>query len=109
MTKKLVYICDWLPPDFGAVGQYAMQEARDWAHTGRAVTLVGLTSGPSCRESKAPVGNGSLEIYRIHRKTYQKKSFVRRLIWTVISNVKLLAGSFRAMRRADTVLFTGSP
>ena len=22
--KRLVYICDWLPPDFGAVGQYAM-------------------------------------------------------------------------------------
>ena len=47
MQKKLVYICDWLPPDFGAVGQYAMLEARDWARQGWAVTLVGLTSGVS--------------------------------------------------------------
>ena len=31
MTKRLVYICDWLPPDFGAVGQYAVLSARDWA------------------------------------------------------------------------------
>ena len=42
--KRLVYICDWLPPDFGAVGQYAMVSAREWATSGWAVTLVGLTS-----------------------------------------------------------------
>src|SRR5262249_29409153 len=35
--------------------------------------------------------------------------FVARLVWTVVSNVLLLAAAFRAMRRADTVLFTGSP
>jgi hypothetical protein len=29
MQQRLVYICDWLPPDFGAVGQYAMLFARE--------------------------------------------------------------------------------
>ena len=58
MTRRLVYICDWLPPDFGAVGQYAMLFARQWAKDGWAVTLVGLTSGePSC-ERVGPVGDG---------------------------------------------------
>ena len=42
-TKRLVYICDWLPPDFGAVGQYAVLFARQWASEGWGVTLVGLT------------------------------------------------------------------
>ena len=109
MTKRLVYICDWLPPDFGAVGQYAVLFARQWASEGWVVTLVGLTSRPSNRQAAEPVGNGSLEVLRIHRHAYKKQKFVARLVWTVISNVLLLAAAFRAMRRADAVLFTGSP
>ena len=109
MTKRLVYICDWLPPDFGAVGQYAVLFARQWAREGWAVTLVGLTSGPSQRQAAEPVGDGSVEVLRIHRHTYKKQKFVARLAWTVVSNILLLSAAFRAMRRADAVLFTGSP
>jgi hypothetical protein len=109
MTKRLVYICDWLPPDFGAVGQYAVLFARQWANDGWAVTLVGLTSGKSSCEAAEPIGEGSLEVVRVHRRTYQKQKFVSRLVWTVVSNVLLLGAAFRAMRRADAVLFTGCP
>jgi hypothetical protein len=109
MTKRLVYICDWLPPDFGAVGQYAVLFARQWAKEGWAVTLVGLTSGSSSRQAAEVLGDGSLEVIRIHRRTYKKQKFVARLVWTVVSNVLLLAAAFGAMRRADAVLFTGSP
>ena len=109
MSKRLVYICDWLPPDFGAVGQYALVEARAWATRGFAVTLVGLTSGASSRGSAEPVGEGSVEIVRVHRHKYQKQRFVERLIWTIASNLALLRGAFSAMRAADLVLFTGSP
>src|SRR5262245_42214929 len=107
--KRLVYICDWLPPNFGAVGQYAMLDARDRATEGWAVTLVGLTSGPSNRQTAEPVGEGSLEVIRVHRRTYQRHKFVSRLIWTVVSNVLLLAAAFKTIRRADSVLFSGSP
>src|SRR5215831_11111374 len=106
MSKRLVYICDWLPPDFGAVGQYAMLEANDWAKRGFAVTLVGLTSGPSSRGSAEPIGDGSVEIVRVNRRKYQKQRFVERLIWTVSSNIALLVAAFAAMRGADLVLFT---
>jgi len=109
MNKRLVYICDWLPPDFGAVGQYAVLFARQWASEGWAVTLVGLTSGPSNRQAAELVGDGSLEVLRIHRRTYKKQKFLARLIWTVVSNILLLSAAFRAMRRSDAVLFTGSP
>src|SRR6266496_2711726 len=109
MSKRLVYICDWLPPDFGAVGQYAVLEAREWARRGFAVTLVGLTSGASSGGSAEPVGGGSVEIVRVHRRKYQKQRFVERLIWTIASNLALLRGAFSAMRVADLVLFTGSP
>src|SRR6266404_8910903 len=108
-TKRLVYICDWLPPDFGAVGQYAVLFARQWASEGWAVTLVGLTSGPSNRQAAEVVGDGSLEVLRIHRRTYKKQKFLARLIWTVVSNILLLSAAFRAMRRSDAILFTGSP
>src|SRR6516164_9288128 len=109
MIKRLVYVCDWLPPDFGAVGQYAVLFARERARDGWDVTLVGLTSGKSSRQGAEPTGDGSLEVLRIHRRTYKKQKFVSRLVWTVASNILLLAAAFRGMRRSDAVLFTGSP
>jgi hypothetical protein len=109
MRKRLVYICDWLPPDFGAVGQYAVLFAREWAREGWDVTLVGLTSGKTSCKSAEPIGDGSLEVLRIHRRTYKKQKFASRLAWTVASNVLLLGAAFSAMRRSDAVLFTGSP
>src|SRR4051794_24900992 len=107
--KRLVYLCDWLPPDFGAVGQYAVLEAREWASKGWSVTLVGLTSGASRREASELVGHGALEVILVHRPIYQKQKLLARLLWTIVSNVMLLSAAFRTMRRADTVLFTGSP
>jgi hypothetical protein len=109
MSKRLVYICDWLPPDFGAVGQYAVLFARQWASEGWDVTLVGLASAASSREGPDPIGSGSLEILRIHRRTYQKQKFLARLAWTIFSNLLLLRAAFASMRRADAILFTGSP
>ena len=109
MSKRLVYICDWLPPDFGAVGQYAVLDAREWASDGWAVTLIGLTSGQSSRQVAEPVGEGSYAIIRVHRRSYQKQKFLSRVIWTVCSNLLLLGAAFRAMRQADAILFTGSP
>jgi hypothetical protein len=107
--KRLVYICDWLPPDFGAVGQYGVLFAREWAEKGWAVTLVGLTSGMTRLEPAVSIGDGSLEILRIHRPAYDKCKFVRRLAWTIVSNLLLLKGAFGSIRRADALLFTGSP
>jgi hypothetical protein len=109
VTKRLVYVCDWLPPDFGAVGQYSVLFAHQWAPEGWAVTLVGLTSGEASHQAAEPIGQGSVEVVRVHRRTYQKQKFISRLVWTAVSNVLLLGAAFPAMRRADTVLFTGSP
>jgi hypothetical protein len=106
---RLVYICDWLPPDFGAVGQYAILFAREWAKDGWKVTLVGLTSGKGWREAAEPIGDGTLEVVRVHRPAYKKQKFADRLIWTINSNLLLLKAAFGAMRQADAVLFTGSP
>ena len=108
-TGRLVYICDWLPPDFGAVGQYATLFAREWARSGWEVTLVGLTSGRSRREAAQPIGEGTFEVIRVRRPIYEKQKLIERLVWTIISNLVLLKTAFGSMRRADTVLFTGSP
>jgi len=40
----------------------------------------------------------------VHRETYQKQKFVKRLAWTVRSNLALLASALGAMRRADAIL-----
>jgi hypothetical protein len=107
--KRLVYLCDWLPPDFGAVGQYAMLFAREWAEEGWAVTLVGLTSGKSRCEGIETVGNGTLEVIRVCRRTYEKHRFTSRVAWTLLSNLVLLRAAFGAIWGSDAILFTGSP
>jgi hypothetical protein len=83
------------------VGQYAMLDAREWATNGWAVTLVGLTSGESNCQPAEPIGEGSLEVIRVHRRTYQKQKFASRLVWTILANVMLLGAAFSAMRLPD--------
>jgi hypothetical protein len=107
--RRLVYICDWLPPDFGAVGQYAEVFARQWASGGWAVTLIGLTSGKSTYVPPEPVGSGTVAKVLVHRRKYKKEKLVSRLVWTLASNLLLVRAALRFIRRADTVLFTGSP
>src|SRR6476646_1445561 len=107
--KRLVYICDFLPPDVGAVGQYAVVFAHQWASEGWSVTLVGLTSGKSSREPVKLVGKGTLEVRRVHRRNYEKQKFLLRAVWTVLSNLLLLKAGFGAIYRANAILFTGSP
>jgi hypothetical protein len=107
--RQLVYLCDWLPPDFGAVGQYAMLSARELAKSGWEVTLVGLTSGEPCREAIGAIGEGTLEVIRIRRPTYEKQRLAERLVWTIVSNLLLVKAALGSMLRADAVLFTGSP
>ncbi len=64
MQLDLVYLCDWLPPDFGAVGQYQLQFARQRAGLGYRVVLIGLSSAASSIQTEAH-GAGNLTIYRL--------------------------------------------
>ncbi|MEO7795553.1 MAG: hypothetical protein ABIV06_12355, partial [Thermoanaerobaculia bacterium] len=106
--KRLVSICDWLPPDFGAVGQYAEIEARRLAAEGAEVTLVGLSS--SADETKdEELGKGSLRTERLLVRPYERANFGRRARWTAATNGRLLRRAWKSMRGADEVLFTGSP
>ncbi len=107
-VHKLAYIVDWLPPDYGAIGQYALQEAEDRAAAGEDVTLIGLTSGASTSEYKG-VGAGRLRVIRLKSKAVDRTSFARRARWTLATNVRLVAAALGHLVRADEVLFTASP
>lgn len=107
----LFYVVDWLPPDFGAVGQYATIAARALATEGRETYLIGLTQGPAS-EVVEPVGShgGVLTTRRLHARSYEKVRLLRRLLWTVSTDARLfwaLLGNPKS-RNAD-VQFTGSP
>ena len=104
----LVYICDWLPPDFGAVGQYALQFARDEARRGKHVALYGLSSARSFEEQEEH-GSGTLKIARLHAPVYDRTNLRARAGWTLKTNLALVRHALRDMREANEVLFTGSP
>ena len=106
--EKLIYLCDWLPPDYGAVGQYSSLFARELAAEGRDVTLVGLSSREAS-ETAEVIGNGRLREIRILASTYDKTSLARRLLWTAQINTRLIWRIRRQLQAADTILFTGSP
>jgi hypothetical protein len=107
-VTRLLSLCDWLPPDFGAVGQYALLEARARAVAGDEVTLVGISSTAALVSSES-VGKGRLKVIRIQRPLYDRARFGRRLLWTLTTNTRLLWAARKELRRADEVLFTGSP
>lgn len=104
----LVYVCDWLPPDFGAVGQYGALFARELAQSGLKVVLIGLTSKhPS--DDVETLGQGSLRTIKIAARPYDKSNARTRLLWTLKTNTRLLAAVWPHARRARRILFTGSP
>jgi hypothetical protein len=105
---RVVIIADWLPPDFGAVGQYMQIRAQSLAERGHDVTLIGLSSteGSVRREAR---GRGVLTEIRLSTRPVPRSSFLARLAWTVATNLRLVVAGFRALRTADGILFTGSP
>jgi Glycosyl transferase 4-like domain len=106
--RRLVYLCDWLPPDFGAVGQYSLLFARERAAAGEEVALAGLssTAGETAEEA---VGPGRLRIVRRRAPTYDRANLRARALWTLRTNLGLLWAVRRELRAADEILFTGSP
>lgn len=109
-ARALFYVVDWLPPDFGAVGQYGLIFARDYGQSGRNVVLVGLTSGDADIQHEYFPGGGSLEIRRLTAQRYDKSSYLRRLLWTVRANARLMWDVVRHPgSRGAELLFTGAP
>lgn len=106
-AQRIVLLCDWLPPDFGAVGQYTLLRGQELAAAGHQVTVVGFSS------TDAPVAAvstpGQPEVIRVHRPAYDKTRLLRRALWTLGANLRLLRAARTAMRQADEVIFTGSP
>jgi hypothetical protein len=109
-AARQVIVCDWLPPEFGAVGQYMLQRAERLALAGGDVTLIGLTRGAENR-SDTQVGAGRLRTVRISAPATPKQSLVRRATWALGVNLRLLAEAHRAQRGSGPVdiLVTGSP
>ena len=106
--QRIVMLCDWLPPDFGAVGQYALGFARELAGEGHDVTLVGFSSR-AASEERDDGHSGSLVIRRLHRPAYDRGRLLARALWSLGANASLIWGAWRELRRADEVRFTGSP
>lgn len=104
----ILMLCDWLPPDFGAVGQYAVGFARELAEAGHNVALIGFSSEQeSCVEEA--IGKGGLRVRRLYRPAYDRSNLMLRAWWTLGANLALLWGARRELRRCDEIRFTGSP
>ena len=126
------HVVDWLPPDFGAVGQHGIIHARALAEQGVKVCVVGLCSQIEIGEAEkeqpvdrqpakmncsqieigeAEKASGNLpEFKRIPAKRYDKKNAIRRLLWSLQTNARLIREVIRDPRsRGAELLFTGSP
>jgi hypothetical protein len=106
--RRLVIVADWLPPDFGAVGQYMQMRAEHLAERGHEVTLVGLATA-AASTVRRDIGKGSLTEIRLQARPVPRGSLITRLFWTISTNLRLVWAAFRPMRAADGILFTGSP
>jgi hypothetical protein len=82
MSSQPFHVVDWLPPDFGAVGQYGAIFARDLAVGGRDVRLIGLATGDDSTTREVLANEKIFRETRIHASAYTKGSFISRLLWT---------------------------
>jgi hypothetical protein len=106
----IFYVVDWLPPDFGAVGQYALIHSQQTAAKGREVYLIGLTRGQASSEIARFTDCGLLTIQRLQAKPYVKTKLLQRLLWTLSTNIRLLWAVFRHPNsHGAEILFTGAP
>src|SRR5690348_10920354 len=71
-NDQVFYLVDWLPPDFGAVGQYGAIYARDLSMQGCNVRLIGLTTGSRSTTSEVLPNGKIYEITKIHSSIYRK-------------------------------------
>lgn len=108
MASRIVHICDWLPPDFGAVGQYTLGFARARAERGADAVVIGLSSA-AASETRERLGTGRLTVRRVRAAPYDNKRFLKRLAWTLATNLRLLRAAAPFARDATEVRFTGSP
>lgn len=106
--QKIVLICDWLPPDFGAVGQYTLQRGQQLAREGHQVTVIGFSSQIPTKDYIEQAMD-LLNVLRVQCGTYDKNSLLKRALWTLNANIKLLRVARTAIKTADEVVFTGSP
>src|SRR5258708_28194635 len=84
---SLVLFADSLPPDFGAVGQYALMRAEVLAGRCHQVHLFGLNSVASSVESTKH-GPGSLPVTRISARPVPRGSLLARLDWPLWTNLR---------------------
>jgi len=106
---RLLYLCDWLPPDFGAVGQYSLLFARRRAAAGEDVVLAGLSSTADSLAEEPAAGGGRLRVLRRRAALYDRSDLRARALWTARTNLGLLWRARRFFWAADEVLITGSP
>lgn len=105
----LFYLVDWLPPDFGAVGQYGLYFSRELAEGGREVHLIGLSSSANSVVAEQ-FARGSLSVTRLRTMPFRKTSFVQRLFWAARTNIRLVWAAVKHPRSANAeFIFTGSP
>ncbi len=109
MTQRpLIIVCDWLPPAFGAVGQYEMARAEEAARNGRRVTLIGL--GDTAGFESRTLGTGELTIFRLAAQAPDKANLVSRAAWAASQNTALLSAVARAAKAGPSeIKVTGSP
>lgn len=107
-SRGLAYLCDWLPPEFGAVGQYSLGFARDYAREGRKVVLIGFGRGPRWIEREQH-GAGELMIIRLPAPDYDKTRVLSRALWTLRADWVLIREVWRWLPELEEILFTGAP
>ena len=109
-VRPLFYLVDWLPPDFGATGQYALMACMAAAKAGRAVRLIGLTSGAPATSEETFTSGGSLTVIRLKANPAAKSNYLARLIWSLAIGLRLtLAMMSQRQARQAELIFTGSP
>ena len=110
MSEKIdtVYICDWLPPDFGAVGQYSLIFARSLAATAEASCLA-ASRHADMRRSSSLAAKVVSKLSSFRRSPMRRPTSRLAFCGRSRTNTRIVIGLWSELWSCDEIRFTGSP
>ena len=97
--QRILILSDFLPPDFGAAGAYALADARRWAQEGRQVTLIGLSASQGGLSNEQGL---SVRRLRVSRRPVGISARAR---WMARVYPRLLMAAMAPLKAVDEVVF----
>ena len=100
---SLLFITDFLPPNFSATGQYTYHFAKSYSKKKIKTSLIGIGN------LNKTVEESFLKIYSFKAPVLKKHSSLNRLYWNLYTCIKICYLTYKIKKEFKYLIFNGAP